>query len=360
MMTAEHQRLAVNASKAIPLVQWGPYLSERQWGTVREDESASGDAWNYCGHDLARSRAYRWGEDGLAGICDDRQILCFALALWNGQDPVLKERLFGLTNGEGNHGEDVKEYYFYLDSTPTHSYMKYLYKYPQAAFPYANLVDTSRGRSRNEFEYELLDTGVFEEDRYFDVVVEYAKESAEDMLIQISIHNRGPEPVELHVLPTLWFRNQWSWQPGTERPSVQQIEAPSGAQGHSLRGRGEGVRGVSVAKAVDAKLGERYLYCDGDVPLLFTENETNTQRIFGVPNRTPYVKDGINNYVVHGQQDAVNPEKKGTKVAAHYRLTIKPGECRTIRPPFSSGPQRRGQPVQRFRRRYGSAAQGGR
>src|SRR5947207_277381 len=311
-MTAEHDRLEGAREQKLRWKKWGPYLSERQWGTVREDYSEGGNAWDYFTHDQARSRAYRWGEDGLAGISDDQQRLCFALTLWNGKDPIIKERLFGLTNSESNHGEDVKEYYFYLDSTPTHSYMKYLYKYPQAAFPYANLVDTSRGRSRNEFEYELLDTGVFEEDRYFDVVVEYAKESPQDLLMQISVYNRGREPAELHVLPTLWFRNQWSWQPGTERPSVQQIEAPSGAQGHSLRGRGEGVRGVSVAKAVDAKLGERYLYCDGDVPLLFTENETNTQRIFGVPNRTPYVKDGINNYVVHGQQDAVNPEKKGT------------------------------------------------
>ena len=283
---------------------------------MREDYSESGDAWNYFTHDQARSRAYRWGEDGLAGISDDHQRLCFALALWNGKDPILKERLFGLTNSESNHGEDVKEYYFYLDSTPTHSYMKYLYKYPQAAFPYANLVETSRRRGRNEFEYELLDTGVFDEDRYFDVFVEYAKASPEDLLIQISIHNRGPEPAELHVLPTLWFRNQWSWHGSPDRPALQQVA---------------GTPITSVVQAAHAKLGELYLYCDGDVPLLFTENETNTQRIFGVPNRTPYVKDSINNYVIHGQQEAVNPEKKGTKVAAHYRLTVNPGECKVVR-----------------------------
>jgi hypothetical protein len=304
------------ASKNIAWKKWGPYLSERQWGTVREDYSEGGNAWDYFSHDQARSRAYRWGEDGLAGISDDHQRLCFALALWNGKDPILKERLFGLTNSESNHGEDVKEYYFYLDSTPTHSYMKYLYKYPQAAYPYSNLVETSRRRSRQEFEYELLDTGVFDQDRYFDVFVEYAKESPEDILIQISIHNRGPEPAELHLLPTLWFRNQWSWHGSPDRPSL-----------HQVAGNPE----VSVVKVVDDKLGERHLYCEGEVPLLFTENETNTQRIFGVPNRSPYVKDSINNYVVHGQLEVVNPEKKGTKVAAHYRLTVNPGECQVVR-----------------------------
>ncbi len=210
-MTAEQARLEDARTQKTLWKKWGPYLSERQWGTVREDYSEGGNAWDYFTHDQARSRAYRWGEDGIAGISDDKQRLCFALALWNGRDPILKERLFGLTNSESNHGEDVKEYYFYLDSTPTHSYMKYLYKYPQAPFPYASLVDTSKGRSRNEFEYELLDTGVFDENRYFDVFVEYAKDSPEDILIQITIHNRGPEAAELHVLPTLWFRNQWSW-----------------------------------------------------------------------------------------------------------------------------------------------------
>jgi hypothetical protein len=309
-------RLDEAREQKIPWKKWGPYLSERQWGTVREDYSENGDAWNYFSHDQARSRAYRWGEDGLAGISDDQQRLCFALALWNGKDPILKERLFGLTNSESNHGEDVKEYYFYIDSTPTHSYMKYLYKYPQAAFPYANLVETNRGRSRNQFEYELLDTGVFDQDRYFDVFVEYAKTSPEDLLIQISIYNRGPEPAELHVLPTLWFRNQWSWHGGPDRPALQQVG---------------GTPATSVVQATHAKLGELNLYCDGDVPLLFTENETNTQRIFGVPNRSPYVKDSINNYIVHGQHEAVNPEKKGTRVAAHYRLTVNPGECQVVR-----------------------------
>jgi hypothetical protein len=315
-MTAEQDRLEQARTQNVAWKKWGPYLSERQWGTVREDYSEGGDAWNYFSHDQARSRAYRWGEDGLAGICDDQQRLCFALALWNGKDPILKERLFGLTNSESNHGEDVKEYYFYLDSTPTHSYMKYLYKYPQAAFPYDKLVQTSRGRSRTEFEYELLDTGVFDENRYFDVFVEYAKQSPDDVLIEITIHNRGPEAAELHILPTLWFRNQWSWQGAADRPLLERLAAKPGQ---------------SAVKAVDAKLGERYLLCEGDVPLLFTENETNTQRVFGVANRTPYVKDGINNRVVLGDAAAVNPQEKGTKVAAHYRLTIGPGQSKSIR-----------------------------
>ncbi len=315
-MTPEHIRLGGTQDQKVPWKKWGPYLSERQWGTVREDYSEGGDAWNYFSHDQARSRAYRWGEDGLAGISDDQQRLCFALALWNGKDPILKERLFGLTNSESNHGEDVKEYYFYLDSTPTHSYMKYLYKYPQAAFPYDNLVETSRRRGRDEFEYELIDTGVFDQDRYFDVFVEYAKESPEDMLIQITIYNRGPEAAEVHVLPTLWFRNQWSWHGGPDRPTLQQVD---------------GSPGMGVIKAIDPRLGERWLSCEGDVPLLFTENETNTQRIFGVPNRSAYVKDSINNYIVHGQEGAVNPEKRGTKVAAHYRLSVNPGQCQVVR-----------------------------
>ncbi|MHB8902770.1 MAG: MGH1-like glycoside hydrolase domain-containing protein [Thermoguttaceae bacterium] len=315
-MTAEQIRLDEARDQKVAWKKWGPYLSERQWGTVREDYSEGGDAWNYFTHDQARSRAYRWGEDGLAGISDDKQRLCFALALWNGKDPILKERLFGLTNGESNHGEDVKEYYFYLDSTPTHSYMKYLYKYPQAVFPYADLVETNRRRSRNEFEYELIDTGVFQDNRYFDVFVEYAKESAEDLLIQITVHNRGPETAELHVLPTLWFRNQWSWHADAERPSLSLHESDPGQ---------------SVVVAVDARLGRRYLYCESNNPLLFTENETNTQRMFDVPNRSPYVKDGINEYVVSGNTGAVNPEKKGTKVAAHHRLTVPAGQSQVLR-----------------------------
>jgi hypothetical protein len=316
-MSQELLRLKAAREEGVAWRKWGPYLSERQWGTVREDYSENGDAWNYFTHDQARSRAYRWGEDGLAGISDDRQRLCFALALWNGKDAILKERLFGLTNSEGNHGEDVKEYYFYLDSTPTHSYMKYLYKYPQAAYPYADLVETNRRRSRDEAEYELLDTGAFNGDRYFDVYVEYAKASPEDVLIQITAINRGPEPAELHVLPTLWFRNDWaSWIAGpAQRPTLEQIEAPAG------------VRAVAVVHPV---LGEYCLWCEGDVPLLFTENETNNVRLFpDHPSAGPYVKDGINNYVVGGQQAAVNPAGSGTKVAAHYRAVV--GPCQSLK-----------------------------
>src|SRR6266568_4313700 len=253
-MTAEHSRLEEAQDQKVPWKKWGPYLSERQWGTVREDYSEGGDAWNYFTHDQARSRAYRWGEDGLAGISDDQQRLCFALALWNGKDPILKERLFGLTNSESNHGEDVKEYYFYLDSTPTHSYMKCLYKYPQAAFPYDNLVETSRRRGRHEFEYELLDTGVFDQDRYFDVFVEYAKASPEDMLIQITVENRGPEPATLHVLPTLWFRNVWSSGGDAPRPVLRQAGGAAG--------------GVIVVS--HPELGERLFSADGAAALLFT------------------------------------------------------------------------------------------
>jgi hypothetical protein len=314
-MNAEQTRLQEARERQIPWRKWGPYLSERQWGTVREDYSEDGNAWDYFSHDQARSRAYRWGEDGLAGISDDQQRLCFALALWNGKDPILKERLFGLTNAEGNHGEDVKEYYFYLDSTPTHSYMKYLYKYPQAAYPYGDIVLTNRRRGRGDREYELIDTGVFDQNRYFDVFIEYAKATPEDLLIQLSVHNRGPEPAEIHLLPTLWFRNEWAWHGEADRPTLQQADSKARA----------------VVKATHAALGERYLYCEGDAALLFTENETNTQRIFGVPNRSPYVKDGINNYLVHGQTGAVNPARTGTKVAAHYRLTVPPGGARVHR-----------------------------
>jgi hypothetical protein len=220
---AEQKRLNDAREKHIPWKKWGPYLSERQWGTVREDYSADGNAWDYFTHDQSRSRAYRWGEDGMAGYCDDKQLLCFGLALWNGRDPILKERMFGLTNSESNHGEDVKEYYFYVDSTPTHSYMKYLYKYPQAEYPYRDLVETNRGRSREEFEYELLDTGIFDEDRYFDVFVEYAKADPEDTLVRISVHNRGPETATIHVLPTLWFRNTWTWEEGEQKPVLGQV-----------------------------------------------------------------------------------------------------------------------------------------
>jgi len=303
----EQRRLTDTQALNIPWKKWGPYLSERQWGTVREDYSGDGDAWNYFTHDQARSRAYHWGEDGIAGISDSGQSLCFSVALWNGKDPILKERMFGLTNSEGNHGEDVKEYYFYLDSTPTHSYMKYLYKYPQAAFPYTDLIETNKRRTRRDMEYELLDTGIFNEDRYFDVFVEYAKRSPEDILIQISVSNRGPEPATVHVLPTLWFRNTWTWWPDTPKPSLKQVT---------------GEKGIQVVAASHTDLGNRYLYCEGQVPLLFTENETNNERIFGKPNTTRYVKDGINNYVVLGNNGAVNPENKGTKAAAHFELNV--------------------------------------
>jgi hypothetical protein len=309
-------RLQEARTSKIPWRKWGPYLSERQWGTVREDYSRDGNAWDYFSHDQARSRAYHWGEDGLAGISDDKQLLCFSVGLWNGNDPILKERLFGLTNSESNHGEDVKEYYFYLDSTPTHSYMKYLYKYPQAVFPYENLVTTSKQRGRGDMEYELLDTGVFNGDRYFDVFVEYAKQTPEDVLIQISVCNRGPERVTIHVLPTLWFRNTWTWWPGTPKPSLKQIPGKSG---------------YSSVAASHSELGDRYLYCQGDAPLLFTENETNTERIFGTHNANIYVKDGINNCVVNGKQDAVNPERTGTKAAAHYCINVDAAQTATIR-----------------------------
>src|SRR5512147_2559729 len=327
LMTAEHTRLEEARQQKVPWRKWGPYLSERQWGTVREDYSENGDAWNFFTHDHARSRAYRWGEDGIAGFSDDKQRLCFALALWNGKDPILKERLFGLTNSQGNHGEDVKEYYFYLDSTPTHSYMKYLYKYPQAAFPYGDLVRTNSGRSREEMEYELLDTGVFNEDRYFDVFVEYAKGDAEDILVRITAANRGPDAAELHLLPTLWFRNDWSaWIAESNRapgkPNIKQVKAPKGA---------------SAVAASHPLLGEFILSCEGEVPLLFTENETNHERLFpGQKNESRHVKDGINDCVVQGNQGAVNPGKQGTKVAAHYKVNVGAGQTKVIRLRFSN------------------------
>ena len=318
-MDAEAKRLEEAQERRAHWRRWGPYLADRQWGTVREDYSASGSAWDYFPHDHARSRAYRWGEDGVLGISDNHQRLCFALALWNERDPILKERYFGLTGSEGNHGEDVKEYYFYLDNTPTHAYMKYLYKYPQAAYPYVDLIETNRRRTRNEFEYELLDTGVFTEDRYFDVFVEYAKEAPEDILITITVCNRGPEAAELHVLPTLWFRNTWaSWEARpSEKPVLKRIEGPPDTAGIA---------------ATHPTLGAYRLYCDRDVPLLFTENDTNNARLFpNFPNASSWVKDGINNYIVHNQLSAVNPDQTGTKVAAHYRLTVGPRQSMTVR-----------------------------
>ncbi|MDR6476226.1 hypothetical protein ABIE53_006114 [Burkholderia sp. OAS925] len=309
---AEQARLNDAREANVPWKKWGPYVSERQWGTVREDYSDNGDAWNYFTHDHARSRAYRWGEDGLGGLCDDQQRLCFALALWNGQDAILKERLFGLTNSEGNHGEDVKEYYFYVDSTPTHSYMKYLYKYPQREYPYRDLVQTNRQRSREEMEYELLDTGIFDDDRYFDVFVEYAKAAPEDILVRITVHNRGPETAPLRVLPTLWFRNTWSWGEDERKPSVQDA-------------------GAGVIRAAHHDLGEYWLHCEGAPETLFTENESNTQRLWDQSNASRYVKDAFHEYVVSGQRDAVNPERTGTKAAAHYCCEVPGGGSATIR-----------------------------
>ena len=335
-MSQEQLRLNESREQGVAWKRWGPYLSERQWGTVREDYSANGDAWNFFTHDQARSRAYRWGEDGIAGLSDDQQHLCFALALWNGKDAILKERLFGLTNSEGNHGEDVKEYYFYLDSTPTHSYMKYLYKYPQSAFPYCDLVETNRRRNRNDMEYELLDTGVFDEDRYFDVFVEYAKAGPEDILVRITAANRGPDAAELHLLPTLWFRNDWSsWIAESNRaavkPNLRQAKAAAGASA------------VAVTHPV---LGEFTLSCEGEAPLLFTENETNHERLFpGQKNESRYVKDGIHDCVVQGNQAAVNPEQQGTKVAAHFRLNVGAAQTQVIRLRLSkNSPDRKGEP----------------
>jgi hypothetical protein len=314
-MTQEENRLSESGSHKRHWKRWGPYLSERAWGTVREDYSPDGNAWEFLPHDQARSRAYRWNEDGLAGISDRRQLVCFAVALWNGHDPILKERLFGLTGHEGNHGEDVKEYYFYLDSTPTHSYMKYLYKYPQGEFPYAELVAENRRRDKTQPEYELLDTGIFAEDRYFDVVVEYAKADVEDLLIRISVTNRGPETAGLRLLPTAWFRNTWSWGSDDQRPELRQARPGPGA----------------VVELEHPQLGKRWLHCEESPNLLFTENQTNDQRWFGVANTRPYVKDSINDYVVQGVKQAVNPEHKGTKVAADYDLRMGAGETVIVR-----------------------------
>jgi hypothetical protein len=327
--TAEEQRLEASRTHQAQWHKWGPYLSERQWGTVREDYSPYGTAWDYFPHDHARSRAYRWGEDGIAGISDDQQQLCFAIALWNGNDSILKERMFGLTGNEGNHGEDVKEYYFYLDNTPTHSYMKYLYKYPQAAFPYTQLIAENQQRSRRDFEFELLNTGVFDENRYFDVFVEYAKQSPEDILIQIQIVNRGPDAKTLHLLPTLWFRNTWSWDYNCKKPTLKAIKSSPLSQGEIE---------FSIIEAFHPTLGQRWLYCAGATELLFTENETNNQRLFGIENASPYVKDGINNYILKGQEEAVNPHQIGTKASAYYVLSINAGETQTIQLRLSDSP----------------------
>ncbi len=314
-ISREEERLAEAHNRQAHWRRWGPYLSERQWGTVREDYSPDGSAWDYFSHDQARSRAYRWGEDGIGGISDNHQRLCFAIALWNGEDPILKERFFGLTSNEGNHGEDVKEYYFYLDNTPTHSYMKCLYKYPQTAFPYDQLVAENKRRGYGEPEFELLDTGVFAEDRYFDVFIEYAKNSPEDILVKISVTNRGPEEKVIHLLPTLWFHNTWTWRAGETKPNIKKLKVEDD---------------LSILEATHSILGERWLYCDGSTKLLFTDNETNNQRLFGADNTSAYVKDGINDYIVNGRKEAVNPEQTGTKAAAHYLLNVGAGETKSI------------------------------
>ncbi len=308
--TREEERLEESRLKTVHWKRWGPYLSERQWGTVREDYGIGGNAWGYFPHDHARSRTYRWGEDGIGGICDRHQYICFAIALWNGRDRILKERLFGLAGNEGNHGEDVKEYYFYLDSTPTHSYMKFLYKYPQQEFPYRSLVAESGRRTRNDPEFELIDTGVFQEDRYFDVFVEYAKVTHEDILIRIKAHNRGPEAADLHVLPTVWFRNTWSWGRDDQRPKLW---------------RQEGAADSTIIALNHAKYGPRWLHCEGGPELLFTENESHRRLLWNAENRSPYVKDAFHRHVINGEEGAVNPEQQGTKAAAVYQASIEPG-----------------------------------
>jgi hypothetical protein len=315
-MTPEKLRLQQDRERTAYWKRWGPYLSERQWGTVREDYSPYGSAWEYFPHDHARSRIYRWGEDGIAGISDTRQRLCFAISLWNGNDPILKERLFGLTGNEGNHGEDVKDYYFYLDSTPTHSYMKYLYKYPHQTFPYTQLVEENRRRSKFEPEFELLDTGIFNDNHYFDVFVEYAKASSEDILIQITIVNRSTEASTLHLLPTLWFRNLWNWNSEIEKPLMKVANSDNT---------------ISQIEAIHSTLGTRWLYCEGEAELLFTNNETNYKRLFNTSNGSPYVKDGINDYVVNGREESVNPDRMGTKFAARYILPFTAEETKTLR-----------------------------
>ena len=314
-LSPEHQRLVEADQGHRPWRMWGPYLSERQWGTVREDDSPDGNAWESFSHDQARSRAYQWGEDGLAGISDDRQLLCFALALWNGKDPIIKERLFGLTNSEGNHGEDVKEYYYYLESTPTHSYMRYLYKYPQNAFPYSELVAVNKARSRHEQEYELINTGIFDNNEYWDIEIEYAKADPEDLLIQIRVHNRADQPAKLAVLPTLWCRNTWA----------------KGCNTQPLIKAKQGESGVASLQAKHPELGDFALHCKEADELVFTDNETNTEVIFQEPNQFPYTKCGINRYLVHGETAAVNPSKQGTKAAAIYNLSIGANASSTIK-----------------------------
>jgi len=319
--TAEHKRLIAHRERRANWRNWGPYLSERAWGTVREDYSMGGDAWAYFTHDQARSRTYRWNEDGLAGISDRNQYLCFSIALWNGQDPILKERLFGLTGPQGNHGEDVKEYYFYLDSTPTHSYMKMLYKYPQTEYPYTDLIHENGRRGFHDFEYELLDTGIFDENRYFDVCIEYAKADQNDILIQITVANRGPEAAACHLLPTLWFRNTWSW--GYEAGPMNDVD------GKPLLQQVKGPKNCATVEASHPMIGDYRLYAKDATTLLFTENETNNQRLFGTANTSPYVKDAFHRYLINGDQNTINPNPQGTKAAIHYHCEIPAGESVT-------------------------------
>jgi hypothetical protein len=321
-MTPEQLRLLEARERRVPWKQWGPYLSERAWGTVREDYSRDGTPWEYFPHDHARSRAYRWSEDGIAGICDRHQLICFATAFWNGQDSILKERLFGVNGHEGRHGEDVKECYFHLDSTPTHSYMKYLYKYPQAAFPYTKLIEGNQNRSQLQPEYELQDSGVFDEHRYFDIFVEYAKAGTEDILIRVTAINRGPETATLDLLPTIWFRNTWSWGLDPRKPELAAVQ----------------IGGTDVVRVSHFDMAEHWLLCEGNPELLFTDNETNLERLYGVPNHGPYVKDAINDYVVNGKKSAVNPDKTGTKAAVRYRLQLGAGQTAILRLRLSTNP----------------------
>jgi len=321
LITKEDERLAASAERAVHWKRWGPYLSERQWGTVREDYSPNGDAWNYLPHDHARSRAYRRGEDGLGGICDRHQHICFAFAFWNEKDPILKERLFGLTNREGNHGEDVKEYYYYVDATPTNSYLKYLYKYPQGAYPYEQLVIENGRRDRTQPEFELIDTGIFDESRYFDIFIEYAKAEAEDIFVRLTAWNRGPEAAKLHALPTMWFRNRWSWGDPYDKPSAAPIASPEGA---------------TIIEANEYHYVKRWLIAEGSPELLFTENETNMGRLFGAKNGCPYVKDAFHRYLIDNERTAVNPARTGTKMAAHYAVEIPAGGSWSVRLRFSN------------------------
>src|SRR6266404_6129407 len=321
-MNAEQGRLQENESPEKPWHFWGPYVAERAWGTVREDYSANGDAWNYFPHDHARSRAYRWNEDGIGGISDYKGRLCLAFAFWNERDPFLKERIFGVNGPEGNHGEDVKELYWYVDSTPSHSFMRMVYRYPQARFPYEELVAQSGARSKMEGEFEIGNTNAFAEKRYFDIEFEYAKADAHDILIRVSAKNCGPEPAPLHLLPTIWFRNTWSWDRTQPKPTLRK----TADDGH-----------VAAITASHPALGDYDLFCDSVDDLFFTENESNSERLWSVPNLSPFVKDSINDRVVQGKMDTVNPEQTGTKAAAHYKFNIPAGETISIRLRLTGG-----------------------